>query len=413
MEVNLDALIKRADFDDKDDAAVSPKKEWPASTLSGLITHSKYFRKPDFQRETNRWTKEHICDLIESFLSNRLIPTIILWRNSNGLVFIIDGAHRLSALLAWINDDYGYGDISRQFYINIPEDIQNQHEATKRYIENRIGSYKNPIAKYVHSAAESTIEVQWMGAESLAEAESAFFTINQQGVILDETEIALLHMRESGSSIASRAIVRAGSGHKYWSNFDLAIQQEIESLSKEIHTILFKPIHRYPIKTIDQPIGGSIGENSSLGLVFDLVNICNDLPTGVRKKYENKSSEQLKILKEDSKDVDGKHTVKYLKEVCRIVKIICADDNSSLGLLVPLYFYSSTGKHQSSTVLGITRWVMDMDKNKSNYEKFLHNRARMESFLIEYKTFINQTVLKYGNGLRSYKKLANLYSDII
>jgi len=44
-----------------------------------------------------------------------LIPAIILW-NSGRYIFTIDGAHRLSALIAWVLDDYGDGIISQTFF---------------------------------------------------------------------------------------------------------------------------------------------------------------------------------------------------------------------------------------------------------------------------------------------------------
>lgn len=76
------------------------------SITSGLFY--PFLRKPDFQRETNEWDAKKIAEFIESFINGELIPAIILWRNNAGLYFDIDGAHRLSALISWIKDDYGF-----------------------------------------------------------------------------------------------------------------------------------------------------------------------------------------------------------------------------------------------------------------------------------------------------------------
>jgi len=65
-------------------------------------------RKPDFQRETNHWSPEQVVTFIASFLDDELIPSLILWY-SPSYIFVIDGGHRLSALRAWMNDDYGIG----------------------------------------------------------------------------------------------------------------------------------------------------------------------------------------------------------------------------------------------------------------------------------------------------------------
>lgn len=31
-------------------------------------------------------------------------------------IFVIDGSHRVSSLVAWVNDDYGDGEISKTFF---------------------------------------------------------------------------------------------------------------------------------------------------------------------------------------------------------------------------------------------------------------------------------------------------------
>ena len=78
-------------------------------------------RKPEYQRETNEWTPEKVLGLIESFVNGDLIPAIILWTSKGNYTFVIDGAHRLGALIAWVNDDYGDWEISRNFFENISD----------------------------------------------------------------------------------------------------------------------------------------------------------------------------------------------------------------------------------------------------------------------------------------------------
>src|SRR5436305_1773529 len=123
--VNLDALIQREDFESSGEAAGSYGTQ-PTFKIAELKQNNHYFsvlRKPDFQRDTNNWTPEMIVDFVQSFLDNELIPSIILWiSKESNKVFIIDGAHRVSALIAWVNDDYGDGAISRKaFNFKVPE----------------------------------------------------------------------------------------------------------------------------------------------------------------------------------------------------------------------------------------------------------------------------------------------------
>src|SRR5690606_37769082 len=100
-------------------------------------------RKPDFQRETNEWDPAKICDFVTSFLEGDLFPAIILWQ-SGSFIFVIDGSHRLSALVAWVHDDYGDGVISREFFESvIPTDQLKAADDTRRLVKRKIGSYSD------------------------------------------------------------------------------------------------------------------------------------------------------------------------------------------------------------------------------------------------------------------------------
>jgi hypothetical protein len=104
--VNLDALIPREDFavDEAQSKAIPPDRISIAHLDGHFFTGD--LRKPDFQRETSQWSPAKVVDLIRSFLDADLIPAVILWRAGRS-IFVIDGSHRLSAMLAWILDDYG------------------------------------------------------------------------------------------------------------------------------------------------------------------------------------------------------------------------------------------------------------------------------------------------------------------
>src|SRR5262245_42409785 len=115
--VNLDALIRRADLANPGEAG----EDVSSISVTGLGPKGFLYpalRKPDFQRETASWTPEQVADLISTFMRRDLIPAVILWRAGQN-VFVIDGAHRLSALIAWVHDDYGDGEVSRKFFQNV------------------------------------------------------------------------------------------------------------------------------------------------------------------------------------------------------------------------------------------------------------------------------------------------------
>ncbi|EGA3294448.1 hypothetical protein H5L73_004733, partial [Salmonella enterica] len=93
--VNLDAMIKRADF------AAETDDETTFDTINSISVRdlndfTAILRKPDFQRETNHWSPNQVVSMLESYVNGDLIPAVILWKSS--YIFVIDGGHRLSVL---------------------------------------------------------------------------------------------------------------------------------------------------------------------------------------------------------------------------------------------------------------------------------------------------------------------------
>lgn len=150
--VNLDALLRREDFEVLDFEVLSdPKKIETVELASSLKVVEleadslmyKLLRKPDFQRTTAHWPPDKIAAFIKSFLEGDLIPAIILWRSPvSGNIFVIDGAHRLSALIAWVHNDYGDDKISIPFFETfIPPEQKSAAEQTRKAIRDTVGSY--------------------------------------------------------------------------------------------------------------------------------------------------------------------------------------------------------------------------------------------------------------------------------
>ena len=115
--VILDAMIRRADFAQQaEGAAVDLASNLTIEQVFGNTPYSKLLRKPDFQRETNHWSPSQVATLIKSFATGELIPALILWKSAS-YIFVIDGAHRLSALRAWVRNDYGDSSESLAFFL--------------------------------------------------------------------------------------------------------------------------------------------------------------------------------------------------------------------------------------------------------------------------------------------------------
>jgi hypothetical protein len=414
--VNLDALIPREDFavDEAQTRAIPPDR----INIAHLDGHffAGDLRKPDFQRETMQWSPAKVVDLIRSFLDADLIPAVILWRAGQS-IFVIDGAHRFSAMLAWIKDDYGDRKTSLDHAGGfITEEQRRVAERTREAVAKTVGSYAQYQAfRNNRSAAPASMQsrltnltdnsfvAQWVTATDAKSAENSFFKINQQGTPVDPIERVILKSRASASAIAARAITHAGSGHKYWRAFPDDAQNEIEKSGKEIHNALYNPpITGMPLTTLDVPVAGR-GYNA-LQFVFDLVNEANNvrLPDGKAKNADN-------VLPPDN---DGTATVEFLKGVRHRVERITSDMARSLGLHPIVYFYTRSGTFQPTVFLAVSGFVEEL-AGKNQLVEFTRHRAAFENFLIRHKEATSLVIKQLGSGPRHIPRLREYYRRIL
>ncbi len=309
-QVNLDALIPREDFEVED--KVGPSSPTATLQIRNLEASDFFYsviRKPDFQRETSDWSPPKIGGFIQSFLDGDLIPALILWQAGNH-TFVIDGAHRLSALIAWVHDDYGDGTTSKKFFDGIiPEEQLSAADFTRKLIKKQIGSYadhqfavqhpdksKPEVVERSKRLGRLAIQLQWVQGDA-TKVEASFFKINQQATPIDATELRLLKSRKLPNALAARAIVRAGTGHKYWSSFEAERRAEIEALAKGTNELLFAPSLKTPIKTLDLPVAGKGYSSQTLPLVFEFVNLANFVKPDTILSEDDSGESTLKMLK--------------------------------------------------------------------------------------------------------------------
>lgn len=409
--VILDALISREDFEVTDEAAGTTRN---ISTIGARdLEYDSFFfsalRKPDFQRETSEWDRNRIVSLIESFINGDLIPAVILWRSSSSYTFVIDGAHRLSAIAAWINNDYGDGLISKEFYDGvIPEEQIAVAEDTRKAIRKSIGLFsdyqlalRNPekvessIAKKAKSLGALAIQVQWVEGDA-KKAESSFFKINQQAAAIDKTELKLLKSRRKPSGIATRAILRSGKGHKYWSSYDDSIQADIQALAHEINEIVFQPSLKNPVKSLDLPLGGKNFSSQGQSLILELVA----------------KSNRVKDHESENDDNDGVSTVKHLQNCLRVVRRLNSTHPSSLGLHPAVYFYSRDGRHKPASFWASINLIQYLE-SKERFSWFTDVRDKFELFLRKFDYIIQQFVRKYRSASAAYPQVCKMYIFVL
>jgi len=412
--VNLDAMIERDDM-----AVESDSKRTSAqsrTTMSILDLDGGFFasglRKPDFQRETTYWTLKKVAELVAAFVNGDLIPAVILWQRGAD-TFVIDGAHRLSALLSWIHDDYGDRSKSQLFFgPQLPPEQITIAEKTRRLVNKTVGPYstfKGLAASGGGTSPENqaileglrnnSLVVQWVPTSDSKTAENSFFKINQAAQPIDPTERRILQSRNAANAIAARCVVRGGKGHQYWAKFSEQIREEIKGLGEDIYDSLFRPPLSEPVKTLDLPVAGR-GYNQ-LPFAFDLTNLCNGVP--LPEKVDAK-----RIGEALDEDLDGTKTVVFLKAVRRRVRLITTSDPRSLGLHPAVYFYAMSGNFMPNAFLATAEFSRRL-RDESKLNLFTDNRKNFENYLFENKIFISLTVTKLGSGARSLGRLSDLF----
>jgi len=403
IPANLDAFLPREDFNA--DGNRSPINEFGEMGLTELREQWVHvLRKPDFQRTTDDWNAEQIMQFIKSFAEGDVIPGVIFWASPRtGNILVIDGAHRISSMLAWIFDDYGDGERSRKF-IGYQENADQMAAAksTREAVRDNIGTFKeisaaatNPRAqKRVKDLAASMVamrfKIQWLHADA-RKAEESFYRINLRSVALNKTEIKLIRDRDKPNPIATRAIVQNGEGHPYWQRFPQNHIQDTVRIAKQVHTLLFDPPLKDHIKTAHLPIGGKAYAGTAMEIALELVEFANKKP--IRGRVAEK-------------------TVLALQNTKSILSRINGSDNGCLGLHPAVYFYShATGKHQLAALMAIVKWIEGFDKNR--FKDFTSVRKHFEDFLILNARALGETVSARGSKGRSVKTLISYYELVL
>lgn len=420
--VNLDALILREDFlapDTPESGGESGKASASVTDLTKGESFYSTLRKPDFQRETAAWSPEQIRDFVKAFIENDLIPSVICWQSPARLSFVIDGAHRLSAIIAWILDDYGDGDQSKNFYGHrIPEEQLKIGKKTRDMIEADIGTYKQfraetavpgaypNLAANARAIAHSWIPLLWVKGSDSKKAERAFFTINQSAVEINPTELKILNARSKPNAIAARAIVRNAAGHKYWEKFTATGQAQVEAAGKDIYKALYSPPLTPPIQTEELPVAGHGYGSQNLPLIFDFVNVANGLPV-----VDASRSKKLSLTT-NHETPDEQKTLQVLKNSEQLASRITGKHASSLGLHPAVFFYSANGRHQPTAVLAIAALLMSMSDTKAFIE-FTKHRKVFEDFLVANKSFVNQLTVKHGSMVKGFQPVKEYYRFVL
>lgn len=368
---NLEHLIPRSAIEDSNNNAISQSDRRSSFTLTDLETGQFFYeqlRKPIFQRDTNQWTLERLEQLILTFLDDGLIPAIILWEDLNGSIYVIDGAHRISSLIAWVNSDYG-----KENELN-----DSNHIGIEDYINNKIGSYdeikRSKDEKYKNEKriiAKRSMAVQWVTGDYNKVKES-FIRINEQGVVISRDEKELIENDQLPTSILSRAILANGlgqmSGHE-------------NQNTEEIFNRFFKPFLSFDLN--NYPLSGSLKEDFVISKIYNIVKIVDN-------------EEKLNVSDLTDKVLD---LLKYIQDY--------------LSISQKIYFYGATKKHKISSFYGFIKFALLMKNDENLFSIFKNNRQEFEEYLVEYEQHIQVITRKKRQAKKAYEEISKYYQYLL
>lgn len=372
IKCNLEHLIPRSDIDDNDDFLGIAQTDRRSSINLTDLEKGQFFyqqlRKPFFQRDTNQWTVARVEKLISTFLEDGLIPAIILWENSDGDIYIIDGAHRISSLIAWVNSDYG-----KENELN-----DSHHDAIEEYVNSQIGSYdeikRSSDKKYKQVKqiiAKRSIAVQWVTGD-YKKAKESFIRINEQGVVISQDEKELIENDQLPTSKLSRAILAHGLGQ---------VSKNQTEKTKLIFERFFIPYLSHQLN--NYPLAGSLNEDFVISKIYNAVKIINN-------------SENLNINQLQDK-------------VLNILELM----QDKLNISQKVYFYGATKKFKTNSFYGFIYFMLELENNEEMKKLFVKNRKEFEEFLVDNERNIQAIARIKRQAKKAYEEVGTYYKVLL
>lgn len=460
VRVHLDHLIKRQSLRYTLPASVDnnmrlpPQRSDPSIRFDDIRQEDGWFSKivkPDFQRATCAWSPENCVTFLNSVIRRRIIPSIILWRSSEtGLLYVLDGAHRLSVLRAWMHDDWG--DKAGEFY---PDDenrpkIIAAAKLTRHAVNESIGAFKEfvdaynefismtfeggapmlvmstakaEMARFYAEAIQSsrTLHAQWEDGDYSA-AEESFLAINRHGVRLDELESLLIEHRNGSMSRVIMSISNAGAPGHYWPELPPSdpmpamLRDKLASFNdrcKQLHQTLFVPPFDTRVTDVNVPFLVAPGHfRKQQHLIEFLPLLAEGGAVGAERVPE--------LLGKDCR-ADACAVILNADVLISLfenkLEHLGGPSNGSLSLaLVPLiYWYNRKGTFVRGLTYGWAHWLLSGTKMEVQDRKiaFSSIRGDLEQALILYKDEFSDIQHRAGAGFKSLPKLTTFIQQLV
>ncbi len=420
--------------------------------LPGEETRADVLRKPDFQRATWAWTPEDCVLLLDSVINLQVVPSIIMWLSPDNHQYVLDGGHRVSVVLAWIQDNWGQR-LSEEEYGDekVTKDSREAaREVQKLMVAHKIASFREYQAAYVeykrlqnqhldpeqemdavrHGYAEvyrsivggnMAFNVQWVKGDYKT-AEQSFLKINKSGRRLTEWETILVENRSSSFARAVMSISDISRADHTWPARipgeplnQIVIQQTTKTLEivKSLHEALFTPPYRTPIKTLRQPLLATPYTNPEkkpyyLAELLTIVAGIKGLPDDTRQLLCRDKNSSVELIVSNG--------LQLVTDTAEVLSHISGPSPRSLELIPALYLYNSNGIHVRSLLYGMLYWLTNGSAEEILNRKrlFAVHRSAFEQTLINHKEdIIRRISRRLGSGREVTKQTARYFDGLL
>jgi hypothetical protein len=177
----------------------------------------------------------------------------------------------------------------------IPEKQIRIAEDTRALVRRKVGQFsdyelsttypdtvKPEIVRRARILGALALQVQWVYGVA-NKAETSYFKIDQEVAPINKTELFLLQARNKPNALASRAIRRSGTSHKYRSKFPNDKKIHVEEIAKDINSMLFNPpLRTNPISWSEKLINLTCRLHACyIAITFRILSFLDELQTQV------------------------------------------------------------------------------------------------------------------------------------
>lgn len=424
----------------------------PFNSIKEEDSFFRRLRKPDFQRSTNAWNAQQTVDFLDSVIENLLIPHIILWASpASRNIYILDGAHRVSVLRAWMTDDWGDGSTARRYYARFDRrQIIKAADEVSSAVREKIGSFSdcrkladrwadNPtlsemqmtdkqksLVRFVHRMEDGDgLKIHWATGDYEYAAES-FVRINQGGQRLDQLEVFLIAHRNNTFVRALMAIAGGTDYANYWPGIDKDIAdkfieqtEQFNRRATNIYRRLFEPSFDVPPTDVHQPLiptTAAVRSQQTLRQLMPLIlsgEVCL-----TKQSLERYFTTHYPSIDDASAIHQATSILVDIDEKLSHFSSLTNNDNRSLDIVPLFYWYNVRGGFVSALCYGFIDWLLGGGRANDDDVRlrkliFSGNRDRFEFVMNEVKQQIALLTDVRGAGLKSVSLVAEFFDLLL